>query len=971
MFKRIFTLALLLIGFGSYVYGQTYSGPADGSVPSGAAVSTDNFSRNMTIFEPTEHIWNEETEFEGGQPSYVDFGFPTPKEGSNYYEDPNAKKEAGRSSSFPFLLKNFEGIPMGNSIPPDPYIAVGPSNIIAVVNTSFRIYDKEGNILKTISADNWFNNVFPNPGAFDPKVLYDVIDQRWIMVWLQQSDNAHTASLLLSVSDDSDPIGTWYNWALPANLNGTVNSNTWTDYQGVGYDENAIYVTGNQWTFGTNTFQYDKIRIIAKAQLYANTAGSCTWTDLWNISGSYTIRPSIMYSSSSKYYLAEVPNFNSANYVKVFSITDPLNSPILTQTNVPVTSFSYPPDGSQLGGGSPLIDCGGVALKNEPKYRDGYLYLVHTVRNPSYSQYSALHYLKINTNTNTSDQDYVFGANGFWHYYPAVDVDIDGNVALTFSRSGTTEYAGAYFTGRFSSDPPGFMGSVPLAEGKGNYVVTYGGTRNRWGDYTGIVLDPVEQNSFWALSEFAAATNTWGTQVGKIRVEPLSGPALISETDSLDFHNVEVGTTSEALSIGMSNYGSDDVIINDIPSDLGPFHLITNLTFPITLSTYDSLIIEYEFQPTGTGAYSNTLSISSNSTNFQDILLKGRGYEINAAIQGDFYAVSGPNGNGSVFTVDPSTGSATLVGNSEFDDVDNFKSLTIEPHTGFMYGLTNVSGYAVISRINSALGDAYNLYSLPLLDMYSISFDTSGTLYGILKSGKIYQIDINTGAYDTVITADQNINSAAFDPMTNQLYATAFVAVGTNKDRIYTIDLSTGTTTVVGNTGFGVLTNDLDFDESGNLYGVVGSTSQNNNFISIDKTNGTGTTIGSLNYPNITGLAFARSGVTGVKDPGNTPNLPTDYSLKQNYPNPFNPSTRIEYTLPVSAGVKVVIYNLLGEIVNVLVDRQQNAGSHTVTWNSEDMHGNKVGSGVYFYELKANGSNGSGFTQIRKMILLK
>jgi len=99
--------------------------------------------------------------------------------------------------------------------------------------------------------------------------------------------------------------------------------------------------------------------------------------------------------------------------------------------------------------------------------------------------------------------------------------------------------------------------------------------------------------------------------------------------------------------------------------------------------------------------------------------------------------------------------------------------------------------------------------------------------------------------------------------------------------------------------------------------------------------------------------------------------LPTDYSLKQNYPNPFNPSTRIEYTLPVSAGVKVVIYNLLGEIVNVLVDRQQNAGSHTVTWNSEDIHGNKVGSGVYFYELKANGSNGSGFTQIRKMILLK
>jgi flagellar hook assembly protein FlgD len=67
----------------------------------------------------------------------------------------------------------------------------------------------------------------------------------------------------------------------------------------------------------------------------------------------------------------------------------------------------------------------------------------------------------------------------------------------------------------------------------------------------------------------------------------------------------------------------------------------------------------------------------------------------------------------------------------------------------------------------------------------------------------------------------------------------------------------------------------------------------------------------------------------------------------------------------------VTIYNLLGEVVNVLVNTQQNAGFHSIVWNSEDMHGSKVGSGVYFYELKANGFNGSDFTQIRKMILLK
>ncbi len=967
MFKRIFTVLLLLTGFFSCIYGQSYSGPDSGGVASGAIISTDNFSKNMSIVQPKEHIWNEETEEFGEGTEYIDFGYPTPKEGSNYYEDPNTDNPNG-STPFPFLLKEFDGIPMGNSIPPDPYLAVGPNNIIAVVNTSFRIFDKEGNILKTISADSWFNNVFPNPGAFDPKVLYDVIDQRWVMVWLQQNNGTHTANLLLSVSDDSDPLGNWYNWALPANLNGTVNSNTWTDYQGVGYDQNAIYVTGNQWSF-TSEFQYAKIRIIPKAQLYANTAGPCSWKDIWNINNgnSFTIRPGLSYTNASKYYLVEVPY--QANFFRVYNITNPLGTPVLGLNNIPVTSYSPPSNPSQLGGGM-AIEGGGSYLRNEPKFRDGFLYMVHAVQNPSFPQYSGLHYVKINTNTNTTAEDMVFGANGFWHFYPSIDVDVNGNVALAYSRSGPTEYIGAFFTGRLANDPPGFMGSQPIAEGQGNYVVTYGGTRNRWGDYTGIVLDPVDQNRFWALSEFAAATNTWGTRVGKISVEPLAGPYLLSLTDSLDFHNVEAGTVGDTLSIGMSNYGSDDVVITDIPVDLGPFHLLNNLSFPLTLATYDSLILQYVFIPTTTGPFNETLTISSNSPGFQDIMLKGRGYEVNAAVKDKFYAVSGSVNEGSLYTIDPLNGAGNLIGNADYDDIDVFKSLTIDPHTGVIYGLSTISGNSVISRINSALGDAYELFTLPISDMYSITFDSSGTLYGIQKTGEIYTINAGTGAYTFLATADVLINSAAFDPITNTLYATAFVAVGSNKDRIYTIDPETGTSTIVGNTGFNILTNDVAFDPLGNMYGVTGSASQSNNFISIDKTTGTGTIIGSINYPNITGLAYSSAGITGVEPAGNS-QLPKDYSLKQNYPNPFNPSTRIEYTLPINAGVKVVIYNLLGEVVNVLINSQQNAGSHSVVWNSEDTHGSKVGSGVYFYELRANGSNGSDFTQIRKMILLK
>ncbi|RPI65032.1 MAG: T9SS C-terminal target domain-containing protein, partial [Ignavibacteriales bacterium] len=98
---------------------------------------------------------------------------------------------------------------------------------------------------------------------------------------------------------------------------------------------------------------------------------------------------------------------------------------------------------------------------------------------------------------------------------------------------------------------------------------------------------------------------------------------------------------------------------------------------------------------------------------------------------------------------------------------------------------------------------------------------------------------------------------------------------------------------------------------------------------------------------------------------------PTNFILEQNYPNPFNPTTQIKFALPVNSSVRITIYNLLGEAVRELVNFDLNSGVHSVQWNSEDFSGKKVSSGIYFYKLKANGVDGSDFSQVRKMILLK
>ncbi len=93
---------------------------------------------------------------------------------------------------------------------------------------------------------------------------------------------------------------------------------------------------------------------------------------------------------------------------------------------------------------------------------------------------------------------------------------------------------------------------------------------------------------------------------------------------------------------------------------------------------------------------------------------------------------------------------------------------------------------------------------------------------------------------------------------------------------------------------------------------------------------------------------------------------PNEFSLEANYPNPFNPTTQFEYQIPESASVNVVIYNMLGQVVRVLVNNHQQAGRYTVQWDGRDNAGISVASGSYLYRIQAG-----TLVQTRTMLLLK
>jgi len=475
------------------------------------------------------------------------------------------------------------------------------------------------------------------------------------------------------------------------------------------------------------------------------------------------------------------------------------------------------------------------------------------------------------------------------------------------------------------------------------------------------------QNTFVSVRNIYEDGNM---MVGDLEIGPRPGVNAFGDPITSDFGTVEVGTNSNIKTVILTNFGDQDLEITAIPSSVGDFNLVTPLTFPITLSTYDdSLSLEFTFSPTVVGDAQEIFTVSSNDPVFTGFTLLGHGFVVNQALDRVMYASSGAQNDGNILTINKVTGEGTNVGLSSFF---NISGLTISPLDKKLYAVTSAPLESEILKVNSLQGDSYIFYTFDLPNMTAIAFDTSGTLYGALETGDIYSIDLTNGTYQYVSTAQIELTAITFEPITNDLWATIKGGFGEPKDGIYKIDLPTGDITTVGETGFNVATNDLAFDENGVLYGIKGTGSQMSDLFIIDVNTGEGIIIGSVGLQALTGLAFAETGVVNdVQEDENNKTVPTDFALSQNYPNPFNPSTSIDFSVPANADVTLTIYNLLGQVVTTLVNEEVNAGHYSTVWNGSNDNGFQVSSGVYLYEMKANGINGKAYSQIKKMVFLK
>lgn len=281
----------------------------------------------------------------------------------------------------------------------------------------------------------------------------------------------------------------------------------------------------------------------------------------------------------------------------------------------------------------------------------------------------------------------------------------------------------------------------------------------------------------------------------------------------------------------------------------------------------------------------------------------------------------------------------------------------------------------------SATGRADTLYSkiyTGLLNTDSLKFDWAYAQYSSTYTDRlIVKLSQDGGITFPYTIFDKSGSTLATAPTTTNAFVPAAGQWGTFSmvlDMLIPVELTSFTGLVNGNN---VELNWTTSTETNNL-GFEVQRKMGNEFVTIGYVRGNGTTTQAQNY-SYTDRELASGNYSyrlkqvdynGTYEFSKvveaTIEAPKVYSLEQNYPNPFNPTTMINFNLAVDSKVTLKIFNLLGEEFRTLLNGNLSAGNHKVNFNAVNLN-----TGVYIYKLEAVGIDGSTFTNVKKMTLIK
>ncbi len=410
--------------------------------------------------------------------------------------------------------------------PGDPSIAVGKSHVVLLNNDGIYIYSKQNNqLVYKNSFRNFFNSAMP---IFDPIIIYDVDYERWVFTVVARDDNYFQSFIYIAVSQSNDPTKDWFYYIIDGGQDGMIKSKYWADrpYLSISSDikdkkKGAVVITSNQYDFYSWYYQYCKIRLFKKEDLYSGNPLIEYWdfwrfqsnltSDIFNLAPATHLTP----TNNAEIYFFQT-NANGGNRVYLWKLSNPLsNNPELKEiSSISVTNYYIPPmspvkDQNKF---INIFDCRVLNIM----YADNILYAAYNTKYDwGEGNNCIFRVLKISTQNGNLISESGFGAKGYWYMFPCVIPIKNGDrfsdtLLVGFARSSNTIYPEA---------------RVVLYDGISkwgkSYLVSEGvkpkEPMGRLGDYNSITIDPYNFSNYWFAS-CIAGTNLWATGIANIEI---------------------------------------------------------------------------------------------------------------------------------------------------------------------------------------------------------------------------------------------------------------------------------------------------------------------------------------------------------------------------------------------------------------------------------------------------------------------
>ncbi|MCL4267672.1 MAG: hypothetical protein KJ069_31155, partial [Anaerolineae bacterium] len=467
--------------------------------------------------------------------------------------------ESGPGLRAPVLGVSFDSLDRseccggGSVVPPDPIMAAGPNHLIAIVNLAFEIYDKTGTSLAgPTTMASFFASVGTGcaAGPFDPNVVYDEEEDRWIIA--ADGDGTHYC---IAVSQTSDPLGAYNIYSVPAQPVG----GEFHDYPHTGVGDSYIVAGGNQFGGSIPGGFEGRVWAMDKAVMYAGGALTPVTFSTGGIEG--TPQPLHLHGFDQGTW----PSLGSTHYFA----TDPYDGCTVNiwQWNIPAAptivstydlcaatgvASGMPVDFPQSGGSN--IQANDFRMR-EFEYRNGYGWIADSIScNPGGGTVDCVRWHQVDlSGTPALVQAGVYASNGEYRTFPDLAVNHCDDMVVGYTKSSSATFPGIWYTGRESGDPAGTLqAEAELKAGEITYTA-FDAPPHRWGDYTGMTIDP-DGLTFWYLGEYSkniTGAARWGNYIGSFTYPDCTSGAgnpsiVLTKTVGID---TAVCATTDAITV--------------------------------------------------------------------------------------------------------------------------------------------------------------------------------------------------------------------------------------------------------------------------------------------------------------------------------------------------------------------------------------------------------------------------------------